>query len=96
MYSLFRLVDLLLLSYSWVLIIGAVISWLMMFDIINRYNPFINQFMFMLRAITEPLLRPIRRIVRPINGFDFSPIILLLAVFLARNLMYEYWLPAIL
>ncbi|MBL8685998.1 MAG: YggT family protein [Alphaproteobacteria bacterium] len=96
MYSLFRLVDLLLLSYSWVLIIGAVISWLMMFDIINRYNPFVNQFMFVLRAITEPLLRPIRRIVRPINGFDFSPIILLLAVFLVRNLMYEYWLPAIL
>lgn len=92
MYSLFRLVDTILIIYSWILITSAVLSWLIVFDVVNVRNHFVRSLTHFLSAVTEPLLRPIRRLLPPIQGIDLSPIILFLLIYLIRSLMYEYWL----
>ena len=66
--------------YWWVLIIAVVCSWLVSFGVINRYNPLARTVLQVLFALTEPVLRPIRRLLPPMGGLDFSPIIALLAV----------------
>jgi YggT family protein len=61
-----------------VVIVNAIISWLVAFDVINLRNPGMYRFVRTLDAITEPMLRPIRRVLPSLGGLDLSPIILLL------------------
>ena len=91
MNSILILVDTVINLYIWALIISAILSWLIAFDIINTSNRLIATVAEVLYRITEPALRPIRRIVPTMGGVDLSPIILILLLFLARNLMFEYF-----
>jgi len=61
-----------------VVIVNAIISWLVAFDVVNLRNPAMYRVVRTLDAVTEPLLRPIRRILPSLGGMDLSPIILLL------------------
>ena len=73
-------ISYLLSLYWWVIIAGVVLSWLMAFNVVNAYNPFVRSLWGGLNAVTEPLLRPIRRILPDLGGIDLSPIILLLGI----------------
>jgi YggT family protein len=67
-----------------------VLSWLVAFGVVNRHNRFIGMLEDFLWRITEPLLRPIRRLLPNLGGIDISPVILiLLLVFLRRLLDYD-------
>jgi YggT family protein len=90
MLSLARLIDLVIQIYTWVLIASAVLSWLLAFGIINRHSPIVSQVGRFLYQVTEPVLRPIRRFVPLIGGVDLSPLILILLLWLLRNLLFEY------
>jgi len=61
-----------------VVIVNAIISWLVAFDVVNLRNPAMYRFVRTLDAVTEPMLRPIRRVLPSLGGMDLSPIILLL------------------
>jgi len=61
-----------------IVIVNAIISWLVAFDVVNLRNPAMYRFVRTLDAITEPMLRPIRRVLPSLGGLDLSPIILLL------------------
>ncbi|NJM55780.1 MAG: YggT family protein [Verrucomicrobiae bacterium] len=65
--------------YIYVIFASVIISWLMSFGIVNPYNPTARAIYQALQAVTEPLLRPIRRILPDMGAIDISPIILLLA-----------------
>ncbi len=60
------------------LIVAAVLSWLVAFDIINLRNRLAGSLYYGLQRFTEPLLNPIRRFVPPLGGVDLSFIILFL------------------
>lgn len=62
------------------LIITAILSWLVAFDVVNLRNPAIRQIYYALDRITEPLLAPIRRFVPSLGGVDLSFLILFLAI----------------
>ncbi len=87
MHALFLLIDSVLGLYQWVLIIWVVMSWLVAFNVINTYQPFVRTVMHVLDALTRPLLNPIRRVVPAIGGLDISPLILLLLVYFLRNFL---------
>jgi len=78
------LILLLLDIYWWVVIIAVIASWLIMFGVINTYNPAVRAIVNALRALTEPVFRPIRRIVPPVGGFDLSAIIVLILIWFIR------------
>ncbi len=77
---LYFIVDALLGLLVWAIIISAVLSWLVAFDVINLRNRFIYQVAHFLDAVTRPVLRPFQRIIPPLGGVDISPIIVLLII----------------
>jgi YggT family protein len=93
MKSVFILLDSLFQLYLWVVIINAVLSWLVAFNIINTSNRFIYRLIELSYNLTEPLLRKIRNVVPIIAGIDFSPVILILLLIFLRNLLFEFFAP---
>jgi len=89
MIALVQTIDLILGLYTWVLIISAVMSWLIAFNVINAYSPAVRSIGQVLYVVTEPLLRPIRRILPATGGVDFSPIVLLIVIFFLRRFIPE-------
>jgi len=95
MQSLALLIYTVIDIYTWVVIAAAIMSWLVAFGVVNVRNQFIRIIVDMLYRLTEPVLRPIRRILPNLGGVDISPVILLLALFFLRNLMIEYVWPGL-
>jgi YggT family protein len=92
---LIRVVIAILDIYWWLVIIQAIISWLIAFNVINTYSRPVAMVLDFLYRITEPVLRPIRRFVPVMGGLDLSPLILLLIIWfiemeLAQLAFYLY------
>ena len=90
MYAFLHLVSTIISIYIWLLIAQAVLSWLVAFGIVNRYNRVVATIGDFLWRVTEPLLRPIRRVLPDLGGIDISPVILILLLWFLRDLMFEY------
>jgi YggT family protein len=85
--ALFGVIDLLLRVLTYVIIAQAILSWLVAFNVINTSNDFMRSFLSALDRMTEPLYRPIRRILPDFGGIDFSPIVVLLLIHVLRILL---------
>ena len=96
MISVAILIDKVIDIYTWIVIASAIMSWLVAFGVVNTRNQFIRMVVDVLYRVTEPLLRPIRRMLPHLGGIDISPVILLLALFFLRSLLWEYVFPAML
>ena len=66
--------------YIWAVILAAVMTWLVHFGVVNPRNQFVNMVGEFLWRLTEPAIRPFRRIVPNLGGIDISPIILILVL----------------
>ena len=95
MRALIEILLLVLNWYSYAVIAMAIVSWLVAFDVINFRNDIVRQVWRFLEAITEPALRPIRRILPNLGGIDVSPVILLLIILFVQKLLVEYVYPAV-
>lgn len=81
--------------YTWVVIIQAVLSWLVAFNVVNMRNDFVRAIGNGLYQLTEPVLRPIRNVLPNLGGIDVSPVILLLGIFFIENVIVRYIYPAV-
>jgi YggT family protein len=81
----FEIISIVLRLFSIVLIVYVVISWLYAFDVVSRRNAFVASVWEFTRRISDPVLRPLRRIIPPIAGVDLSVMILLLIVWLLQS-----------
>jgi YggT family protein len=93
MRAILDVILLILNLYTWVIIISAVLSWLLAFNVINYDNTFVRSVWSGLNALTEPLLRPIRRRLPQMGAIDISPIVLLLAIFFLERVIVYYVYP---
>lgn len=93
MRALLDVILLVLQLYTYVIIIVAIMSWLMAFNVINVYNSVVRAVWDGLNALTEPALRPIRRFLPSFNGLDLSPLVLLLIIFLIQDVIAKYIYP---
>ena len=91
MISLLVLIDKVIDIYTWIVIASAIASWLVAFGVVNTRNQVIRWIVDFLYRITEPALRPIRRVLPNLGGVDISPVILLLGLFFLRSLLWQYW-----
>ena len=87
MVILFRIIELLLTVAWWIIIIQAILSWLIAFNVINTYNSGVRRFLLALERITEPVYRPIRKILPDFGGLDFSPMVVLLLIYILSNIV---------
>jgi YggT family protein len=78
MIELLGFISSLITLYIYIIIAGAVMSWLIAFNVVNPYNQFVRSIWQALNALTEPLLRPIRRWMPDLGGIDISPVVLIL------------------
>ncbi len=78
--------------YIWVIIIGAILSWLIAFDVVNRRNRAVYTIADALYRLTEPALRPIRRVLPDLGGLDISPVILILGLIFIKDVVIFDWL----
>jgi len=87
--SLLYVVDIVLTLYIWALIIGAVISWLIAFDVINTHNRLVQVVGDFLYRITEPALKRLRRYIPPVGGLDLTPLVLILIIVFLQKFLHS-------
>ena len=85
--ALIGVLKLLLNVVWWVIIIQFILSILLVFNIINRQNDFFRTFYAALEKITEPLYRPIRRVLPDFGGIDFSPMVVIIILMVLQKLL---------
>ena len=87
--TLAYVLDILLTFFIWLLIVQAIMSWLLAFNVVNYRNQAVRMIWEFLSRITEPLLRPIRRFLPSFGGIDLSPLVLILVIiFVQRAILY--------
>ena len=88
---LFALIHTVITIYIYLLIGQAVLSWLVAFGIVNRHNRVVAMVGDFLWRITEPLLRPIRRILPDLGGIDISPVVLILLLWFIDSELQNFY-----
>jgi YggT family protein len=96
MHAVLHLILLVIRIYIWILIAQAILSWLLAFGVINRYNRSVSVIGDFLYRVTEPALRPIRAMLPNFGGVDISPVILILILYFIRILIDEDLAPYLL
>lgn len=79
--------------FVWLLIVQAVLSWLIAFNVVNTRNQFVAMLWDFLYRITEPALRPVRRIMPNLGGIDISPVIVILIIIFIQRVIDLYIYP---
>ena len=81
MLRLLFFIDFLLNLYIFILIAQAILSWLIVFNVVNTRNPLVATIGEFLYRITEPVLRPIRQMLPNFGGIDISPLVVILIIY---------------
>ncbi|WP_156416605.1 MULTISPECIES: YggT family protein [unclassified Sphingopyxis] len=87
---LLDIVMILLNILWWIIIVQAVMSWLIAFNVINTHNDFVGQLWHVLDRITEPLYRPFRRIMPDFGGLDLTPMLVLILLIIMQQAVMPY------
>ena len=95
MKSIFFLLDSIITIYLWIIIINAVLSWLVAFNILNTQNRFVFSVLDTTHKLTDPALNKIRRFIPMFGSIDISPVILILFLMFLRNIIFEIFAPSL-
>jgi len=95
MKSIFILLDSIIAIYIWIVIINAILSWLVAFNILNTQNRFVFSVLDTTYKLTDPALNKIRRFLPTFGSVDLSPIVLILFLMFIRNLVFEIFAPSL-
>ncbi len=96
MNAIVMLLDLLLNLAFWVILIQVILSWLIMFNVINMYQPIVRQIWDGLQRLTEPVYRPIRRILPDLGGIDLAPLIVIILIYVLQTFLRHDLAPMLL
>ena len=95
MKSIFFLLDNIITIYLWIIIINAILSWLVAFNILNTQNRFVFSVLDTTYKLTAPALNKIRRFIPTFGSIDISPVILILLLIFLRNIIFEIFAPSL-
>ena len=95
MKSIFILLDSIIAIYIWIVIINAILSWLVAFNILNTQNRFVLSVLDMTYKLIDPALNKIRRFLPTFGSIDLSPVVLILFLMFIRNIVFEIFAPGL-
>ena len=95
MKSIFILLDSVITIYLWIIIINALLSWLVAFNILNTQNRFVFSILDATYKLTDPALNKIRRFIPTFGSIDVSPVVLILLLMFLRNIIFEILAPGL-
>lgn len=81
--------------YVYVIIAAVILSWLIAFNVINTRNQIVAMISDFLYRITEPVFRPVRNFLPNLGGIDFSPLVVLLVIYVIRRYIADYIYPLV-
>ncbi len=87
MTTLIQILYILLNVIWWIIVIQAIMSWLIAFNVINTYNDFVRSIWMALDRMTQPIYAPIRRIMPDFGALDLSPMVVLLILYILMNVV---------
>jgi YggT family protein len=85
--TLLQIIQVLLTVVWWIIVVQAVLSWLIAFNVINTSNDLVRNVWNALGAMTEPMYRPIRKILPDFGALDLSPLVVLLVLYILMNIV---------
>ena len=88
-----EIILMLLDIYWWVVLATIILSWLFAFNVINGRNQFVDTIWRVLSGLTEPVLKPIRRVLPSFGGLDLSPIVLFITIYFLQRVIILYIYP---
>lgn len=91
MVLIFQIVQVLLNVLWWIVMVQAIMSWLLAFNVINLYNETVRAIWQALEKITDPIYRPIRRIMPDFGALDLSPMVVLLIIYILSTRVIPYF-----
>lgn len=77
----------------WIIVVQAILSWLIAFNVINTHNDFVRQVWQSLEKMTDPIYRPIRKILPDFGGLDLSPLVVLVGLAVFDRVLIEFTTP---
>jgi YggT family protein len=77
----------------WIIIVQAILSWLIAFNVINTHNDVVRTIWMTLDRMTEPLYRPIRKIMPDFGPLDLSPLVVLIGLTILDRVLIEFYIP---
>ena len=83
--ALFQIITILLDVLWWIIIAQAILSWLIAFNVINTHNEMVRSIWVALDRMTQPIYRPIRRIMPDLGALDLTPMVVLLGVIILQS-----------
>lgn len=84
-YALYQIIVILLDVLWWIIIIQAIMSWLIAFNVINTSSDTVRTIIVALDRMTAPIYNPIRRVMPDLGALDLSPMVVLLAILIIRQ-----------
>ena len=88
MYLMFlQILSILLNILWWIIIVQAIMSWLIAFNVINTHNEIVRSIWIALDRLTEPLYRPIRKVMPDLGALDLSPMVVLLIIIILQTIL---------
>lgn len=87
MLAVIQIISVLLNVLWWIIVIQAIMSWLIAFNVINTYNDFVRAIVVALDRITAPIYRPIRKVMPDLGALDLSPLVLLLLIYIIDKIL---------
>lgn len=84
-FAIFQTLMILLDVAKWIIIIQAILSWLVAFNVINMSSDFVRTVLTALDRMTEPMYRPIRRVMPDLGALDLSPMVVLLLIIILQR-----------
>lgn len=87
---LVEILHIILTAAWWIIIIQAVLSWAIAFNVINTRSDIVSTIWTTLDKLTEPLYRPIRRIMPDFGALDLSPMVVLVIVMILDGPVLNY------
>jgi YggT family protein len=85
--TILQILQILLNLVWWIIVVQAILSWLIAFNVINTHSDMVRTVWTALQRMTEPLYRPIRRILPDFGALDLSPMVVLLIVYILSNVV---------
>jgi YggT family protein len=87
---LYEIIDAILALAEFAIVVSAIMSWLVAFDVINLRNRFVYQVAHFLDAVTRPILRPFQRFIPPLGGVDITPILAIIVLQAIRSALLPW------
>ncbi|HEX5537606.1 MAG TPA: YggT family protein [Sphingobium sp.] len=84
-FALYQIITILLNVLWWIIIVQAIMSWLIAFNVINTQNDVVRSIWIALDRLTQPIYRPIRRIMPDLGALDLSPMVVLLIIIILQS-----------